>query len=168
MEEYRDIKDYENYQVSNIGNVRNKITEKILRPGIDAHGYYLVVLYKNRKGTSKKIHRLMCETFLDNYENKSCVDHIDNNKLNNDLKNLRWCSHKENNQNKKIPKNNTSGVKGVHFHKQKNKWMAYIKIDGIQINLGYYDNIEDAQAARIAKANQVFGVFTNSCELLKA
>ena len=168
MEEYKTIADYENYEVSNLGNVRNKKTGRVLKPRLNIHGYYTVNLCKEGKAINKTIHRLECNAFLDNSENKPCIDHVNNDKLNNDLKNLRWCSYKENNQNSKIRKNNTSGVKGVYFHKATNKWMAYIMINGITIVLGYFENIEDARDARVAAANKAFGVFTNSCELLKA
>ena len=61
-------------------------------------------------------------------------------------------------------KNSTSGVKGVSFHTGNNKWCAYIRIYGILIHLGSYDNLEDAKQARIKRANESFGVFTNKCE----
>lgn len=54
----------------------------------------------------------------------------------------------ENLKSKKIPKNNTSGIKGVSWHKQKSKWEAYIGFKGKQYNLGLYSNLEDAAEAR--------------------
>lgn len=167
MEEYRNIKDFENYEVSNEGNVRNKINGKILKPRL-RNNYYAVHFYKNKKETNKPIHRLVCEAFLYNPDNKPCIDHIDGDKFNNNLENLRWCNQKENCQNRKLSKKNTSGCKGVHFHKASNKWMAYITIDGIRIHLGLFENIEDARDARVAAANKAFGNFTNACELLKS
>ena len=95
MEEYLDIKYYENYEVSDLGNVRNKITWKILKPRL-RRGYYCVSLCKEGKVTTRYVHRLVCESFLENPERKPNVDHINNNKLNNNLKNLRWCNQKEN------------------------------------------------------------------------
>ena len=80
------------------------------------------------------------------------------------MSNLRWATKKENGQNKTMHKNSTSGVKGVSFHTGNNKWCAYIRIDGILIHLGSYDNLEDAKQARIKRANESFGVFTNKCE----
>ena len=58
----------------------------------------------------------------------------------------------------------SSGVKGVSWDKDTNKWRARIKIDGIQIHLGLFTNLEDAKETRMIKANQAFGVFTNACE----
>ena len=59
---------------------------------------------------------------------------------------------------------NTSGVKGVAWSKNAKQWKAQIMIDGIYIYLGLFTNIEDAKRARMIRANQAFGVFTNACE----
>ena len=106
----------------------------------------------------------MAIAFITNPDVKSCVDHIDNDKSNNKIANLRWATHSQNSQNKSMMSNNTSGVKGVIWDKSSNKWRARITIDGIKVHLGYFKNLEDAKQVRITKANQAFGVFTNSCE----
>ena len=62
----------------------------------DGGGYKFAVLYKNGKGHGYKIHRLVASAFIPNPDNKPCVDHIDGNKENNNVTNLRWCTHKEN------------------------------------------------------------------------
>ena len=167
MEEvYKVIEGYENYEVSNLGNLRNIKTKRVLKPGKDSSGYYMVILYTNSVGTTKRIHKLVANAYLDNPDDKKCVDHINNNRLENNLSNLRWATISENSFNQKIAKNNTSGSKGVSFHKIKNKWQAYIKLDGILIHLGYFENKEDAIQARITKANQIFGVYANACETI--
>ncbi len=163
MEEiFRIITDFENYEVSNMGNVRVIKTKKILNLGYGTGGYCKVELYFAGKRVTKRIHRLVAETFLENPDDKSCVDHIDNNRLNNNLTNLRYATKNENQQNRKLNINNTSGQKGVI--RIKNKWHAYIGIDGILVHLGSFTNKEDAIQARIIKANAAFGVFVNSCE----
>jgi hypothetical protein len=163
---YKSIVGFENYEVSNCGNVRNIKTNRMLRPRFCGNGYHFISLRANNKTTAKMNHRLVAETFLDNPDAKQYVDHIDNNKVNNNLVNLRYATNKENAQNAKLNTANTSGTKGVYFSKSKNKWCAQIKIDGIQMYLGSFDNKEDAIQARVTKANQVFGIFTNSCEKL--
>ena len=60
--------------------------------------------------------------------------------------------------------NNTSSVKGVIFDKHAKKYRAQITIDGIQIHLGLFANIEDAKQVRIKRANEAFGIFTHSSE----
>lgn len=164
METYKNIIDFENYEVSNFGNVRNKKTNKILKPRIGKDGYHKIDIRKNYKRYTKKLHRLIAEAFIENLENKSQVDHIDNNKSNNNINNLRWATSQENNRNRQLNANNTSGWKGIDFHKKSNKWRAQICIDGISIHLGLFDNIEDAKQARVIKANAAFGIYINSCE----
>jgi len=163
-EEYKPIQDFENYEVSNLGNVRNKKSGIILRCSIGKDGYYKVSLYQDKIKYSKKIHKLLAQAFIENPENKPCVDHKNNNKLDNNIDNLRWATTKENGQNRKVNINSKTGIKGVYFDKKTNKYKSHIRIDGITIHLGCFDNIEDAKAARITKAQQVFGVYINSCE----
>ena len=100
MEEiWKDKKDYEGlYQVSNCGRVKSiKFgKEKILKQSI-RHGYYCVNLYKNGKHKNYYVHRLVAEAFIDNTDNLSCVNHKDENKQNNVVSNLEWCTHEYNN-----------------------------------------------------------------------
>ena len=109
------------------------------------------------------MHRLVANAFLEKVNNKPCIDHIDNNKENNNIENLRFATHQENGRNRAIGKNNTSGAKGIAFCKRESKWRAYITIDGLKVHLGYFDNIEDAKLARVNKVKQVFGEFANKC-----
>ncbi len=164
-EVYLLIDGFINYSVSNYGNVKNIKTDRILKPNNNNKGYYYVSLFQNNKSRNKTIHRLVLNAFENNYENKKCVDHINNNRSDNCLFNLRYATHQENNFNSSICKNNTSGVKGVSFDKQRNKWRAQIKINGKSLHLGYFNNIEDAKEVRQLKANEIFGLFINKCEL---
>jgi hypothetical protein len=94
------------------------------------------------------------------------VDHIDNNKLNNTISNLRWCNSQENQHNHQLNENNTSGVKGIYWDKNANKWHAQIKFKNKLIYLGLFDNLEDAKTARQQKANELYGEYINSCEII--
>ena len=97
MEMWKDIQGYEEkYQISNIGRIKNKINNRLLRPRVGTYGYYKVNLYKNKKVKTIEIHRLVAEAFIENPESKSEVNHIDGNKLNNNITNLEWVTHKEN------------------------------------------------------------------------
>jgi hypothetical protein len=166
VEVWRSIENYENYTVSSFGRIKSTKTGKIMKGSVNSHGYYLVSIYKDRVKKTHKIHRLVACAFIDNPNDKLCVDHKNNDRTNNHISNLRFATSKENNQNRKLSSKNTSNIKGVHFDKRRKKWRARIMIDGISVHIGYFDNLEDARTARVNRANEVFGVFVNACEQL--
>lgn len=73
------------------------------------------------------------------------VDHIDGNKLNNNIENLREANDSQQQWNQKIPSNNKSGVKGVCWDKDMKKWKSYLGINWKRIHVGYFENIEEAK-----------------------
>lgn len=75
------------------------------------------------------------------------IDHIDGNPSNNRLDNLREANNTENNWNKKMQSNNTSGYKGVDWNKNMAKWRAKASVDGKSVHLGYYSTPEEAAIA---------------------
>lgn len=95
---WKEIKGYEGlYQVSSWGRVRSNYRGgRILKSGKNADGYLLVVLCKNGKHTSYRVHRLVAQAFIPNPHNKPEVNHIDENKGNNYIENLEWVTSKEN------------------------------------------------------------------------
>ena len=147
-ENWKSIDEYENYEISDHGNIKNITTHKMLSPNIRSTGYYFIELYDNKIRRTKAIHRLVAEAFLDNHDNKRCVDHIDRNKLNNHVNNLRFATDSENGMNRSKPSNNTSGTIGVSFRKDRNKWRAVIKQNGNKIHLGSFETKEEAIEAR--------------------
>ena len=87
-----------NYSINENGEVRNDITNKIKKPFINRKSGYLTIdLWENNKSTKVTIHRLVAETFIPNPDNKPCVDHINGNRLDNSIENLRWATYSENN-----------------------------------------------------------------------
>ena len=78
------------------------------------------------------------------------IDHIDGNKLNNDIKNLRDVTNQENHKNQPKRSDNKSGCTGVRWNSNANKFRAEIRKDGKTIHLGYFDTLEEAVAARKA------------------
>lgn len=101
MEEWKTIEGYENYEVSNFGNIRSlnynsQNIIKLLKPAICSSGYYGVALCLSGKAKTFLIHRLVGIYFIENTENKLEVNHKDGNKLNNYYTNLEWCTRLEN------------------------------------------------------------------------
>lgn len=90
------IKDYENYWIYDTGEVYSETTKQFLRGSIGEHGYKYYRLSKNNKKKMFYGHRLVAEAFLDNPNNLPVVNHIDGNKLNNNLDNLEWVSYTDN------------------------------------------------------------------------
>lgn len=76
------------------------------------------------------------------------IDHLNGDRSDNRIENLRDVSGLENMHNSKMPKTNTSGFTGVHWETQRKKWMAQIRVDKRQKFLGYFDDFEDAVEAR--------------------
>ena len=155
-EVWKDIPDYEGYyQVSNLGNVKsltrnylNKngdlilLKEKSLIPRYTL-GYYVVGLCKDGFCKNMRINILVAICFLNHKPdgNNIVVDHINEIKTDNRLDNLRLISHREN-----VSRNlkGTSKYVGVYLSKKINKWVSKIIINGECINLGSYDNEEEA------------------------
>lgn len=87
------------------------------------------------------------------------IDHRDGNSCNNKRNNLRCCTQGQNTCNQKRRKDNTSGYKGVGFHKATRKWRSRINYKGKEIIVGYYDTPEEAGRAYNAKARELHGEF---------
>lgn len=92
---------------------------------------------------SYSVHRLI---FLYHYGYMpKFIDHIDCDKKNNKIENLRECTIQENSYNTKKPKSNSSGIKGVHWCNTHKKWIAKCRNNGERICFGYFSNIKDAE-----------------------
>lgn len=102
MEEiWKDIKGFENYQISNLGHIKNikyhrQQKSQILKPHQKENGYLSITLSKNGKTKIFYIHRLVANYFVDNKAGKPCVNHKDGCRNNNIAENLEWVTHSEN------------------------------------------------------------------------
>ena len=97
FETFVKIEGFEKYEVSNLGKVRNIKSGRILKPSLHKNGYSRHFLCENNKRKHLYLHRIIATAFIDNPGEKPQVNHIDENKTNNDLSNLEWCTVKENN-----------------------------------------------------------------------
>ena len=100
-EEWRSIKDFPDYEISNTGKVRSlkRVEEPtVLSNGLGSSGYYNVVLRRDNKSHTVRVHKLVAEAFIPHSEEFNVVNHIDGNKLNNEVTNLEWVSYSDNNQ----------------------------------------------------------------------
>jgi len=96
MEEWRTLTINDNYEVSNLGNVRSKKTKRILKAS-NTGGYLSLGLCRDGKSRSHSVHQLVGLCFIDNPENKPHINHKDKNRSNNNVSNLEWCTASENN-----------------------------------------------------------------------
>ena len=104
MKTYKKIPILENYEIDTLGNVRNIKTKRILKDRKSTGGYRQINLRYNKKQITYSIHRLVAITYIPNSFNFKCIDHIDRNRTNNKVSNLRWVNPQENNRNRKFLK----------------------------------------------------------------
>lgn len=160
----KEVKNYENlYVIDEEGNVKSlgrwvnhstgksKVYKKpkTLKQSTNNHGYKTVALFDN-SGNKKTwpVHMLVAINFLNHIPDgthKLVVDHIDNNRLNNNYKNLQIITARENTS--KDRKGGSSKYVGVSWYKKTSKWIASINIDGKKKSIGYFENEYDAHLA---------------------
>lgn len=141
MEEiWKDIPNYEKYyKISNYGVIvsipRNGtiMQEKVLKQYKDKYGYLKVILQKNGIKKNKYIHQLVAQTFLDNPNNCLYVNHKDENKSNNNVENLEWCTQKFNmnygTRNNRISKNERIKINQYDLNNNFIKtWNGFVEI----------------------------------------
>jgi hypothetical protein len=130
----------------------NKV-KNMLVGSADVYGYLETSISKK----SYKVHRLifmMHHGYL-----PKIVDHIDGNKLNNNIKNLRPANHNQNNQNSKKPITNTSGAKGVYWCKNVKKWRVCIRANGKHRHIGLFKDLELADLVAKEARDKYHGEF---------
>jgi len=161
MEEYKyeEIIGYENYLIYENGQVFSKKNKRFLKPRVDRYGYLSIQISKNNQRKNVRIHRLIALYFIPNPENKRCVDHIDGNKANNSISNLRWASDSENCKNGKKRSHNTSGEKNVYWTEQTGKWAVSFSVNGKLKHFGYFDNFEEAVMTATRIRQELYGEY---------
>ena len=139
-----------------IVSFRNQTRAGTIAGSINSNGYVLIIF----KSKSYKAHRLFWFLQTGHDPGRLTIDHIDQNKLNNKFSNLRLASKSQQQHNRSERLDNKSGHRGVIWHKSKQKYYAYITINGKQIALGHYKTFEQAVTVRQAKELELHGNFS--------
>lgn len=120
----------------------------------NSRGYVCANTYSNGVHGTVRMHRIIM-----NCPDNLFVDHINLNPLDNRRSNLRICTRRQNNRNMKKNSTNTSGYKGVYFHKKAKKWAAIITADLVRYHIGLFLSPEEAHDAYCQKAKELHGEF---------
>jgi hypothetical protein len=150
--------DYNNLFIYDNGQLFWKDSSKTGDVGYETNDGYRCV-YIDRK--SVRIHRIIWEMHFGPIPDGLSIDHINRIRNDNRIENLRLCTHQQNHFNRVAQSNNKSGYKGVCWHKQKQKWVAQIKIDGRNKFLGFFNNPTTAYEKYCEVARERYGEFAN-------
>lgn len=152
IEHWKIIKNYNNYAISDYGNVKNVKTGRILKTTIFDNKYKFATLYKDGKNKKIKVARLVAQTFIPNPNNLPCINHKDENKLNDNVENLEWCTYSYN-----------INYGTANQRRSKTQGKKVCKIDkNTNIILNIYDSTSDA-----ANDNDCYPGNISSCCLHK-
>lgn len=130
MEQFKPINGFENYGINRNGEIRNIKFNRSFKTFIHKKsGYIKARLCKDGKKKDFYIHRLVGLAFIPNPENKPTIDHIDRNKQNNNVSNLRWATQQEQVENTGVHKDNFLGEKNISTFKNKNGIYFHLRIN---------------------------------------
>jgi|APCry1669193181_1035450.scaffolds.fasta_scaffold18915_2 hypothetical protein len=122
MSELEELKGFSNYLINKEGQVWSKYFKRFIKPHTNTKGYFCVYICDdNKKQSNFSVHRLLGLQFIDNPNNLPIIDHIDGNRKNNCLDNLRWVDAMTNSNNR---------IKRGSIYQDKDYWRAKICING--------------------------------------
>ena len=125
-----EIQGFPLYMIYPDGTVFTRIRRRFLKQAVTKDGYHRVGLCRDGKRKMCKVHGLVAIHYIPNSDNKLEVDHINQDKSDNRLENLRWVTKSENQQNTGKRIDNTSGHKNISYHKKSDGWQFVKSING--------------------------------------
>jgi hypothetical protein len=146
-----EVQGHPQYLIYEDGTIFNKRTGKYNR-GYDRNGYTRVCLGTGKDRKDYDLHRLLAIYYIPNPENKPCVDHINRNRKDNRLCNLRWVSYSDNNLNKKCDIRSRTGIKNVNYDSRRKKaiWFfnkynnkIYVETKALALWIKFYYHINN-------------------------
>lgn len=159
---YNELKEYLHYNpitgvfTQLVGGGRNRKVGTILGRQT-TFGYKVVTI----NGKSYKLATLAYLYMEEKYPDGLLLDHKDTNKANDAWNNIRVATNRQNAMNVGLNSSNTSGIKGVCWHKRNNSWIAQIRVDGKVKHIGYFRDIKLAEEAIIVAREKYHGEFAN-------
>tara|TARA_R100001463_G_scaffold127559_2_gene185705 strand:- start:2823 stop:3326 length:504 start_codon:yes stop_codon:yes gene_type:complete len=154
---FKEIEEAPSYKVNPLGLIYSSKCKRLLTPYISDEGYMRITLYNNNKKLTRGIHRILGKAFIPNPNNYKMIDHIDKDRKNNDLTNLRWITCSGNNRNK-VLKNKKSGLP-TGVYKAYKRYAAQIWKDGRRKYLGARDTPEEAAELYKEAYNEIMNEF---------
>lgn len=161
---WQTVPEFAKYQVSSFGKVRKIVKDGILLLKLRQHANtgYIQINFSDRSYTKTfSLHRLVAELFIPKPVGSHLVDHINRNRQDNTVANLRWCTYTENSRNRTKKKNCSSKHLGVSWSKTELKWLARVRVQGKAVRLGGFKKERDAALAVNAAYTLYFKEFAN-------
>ena len=178
---WKEIEGFDNYKISNLGRVKNIKFDRLVKPLLDNKGYIMVNLYKDGKMKRLSLHRLIAIAFIPNPDNKPCIDHINTDRSDNHIDNLRWVTQKENHNNPLSLMNHSKAAKGRTISEEQkknqsekmkgrykgNKWgskkIIQLTLDGIFVR--EWDAIKDAAESFGVSSSAIWNCLNGKCQV---
>jgi len=154
IEEWKLIDGFEKYEISNKGRIRRLYLKgyRYRKPVIQS-GYCSVTFSIGLKFKKYQIHRLVALAFIDNKYNKPCVNHIDGNKLNNNVSNLEWCTYSENEKHSYVVLGKINPIRKLN-----NNQVEFVRLNAI---LGRKGNIKEMSIKYNVDISTIYNVLKN-------